>query len=87
MDRWEPEEGGSGCVRGGAGCRLGDRVTTEKLTMLIISGVVVLGFGSVLLAWMAFPPKDQSQLLAGLTGALAAGYLQVINYWFTKTKD
>jgi hypothetical protein len=36
---------------------------------------------------MAFPPRADSDLLAGLTGALAAGYLQVINYWFTKTKE
>jgi hypothetical protein len=62
-------------------------VTSEKLTMLIISAIVVIGFGGVLLAWMAFPPRADSDLLAGLTGALAAGYLQVINYWFTKAKE
>lgn len=56
----------------------------DKTTMLVLSGIVVLTFGGVLVAWMIYPPKDQGQLLAGLTGALAAGYITVLNYWFGK---
>jgi len=41
----------------------------------------------LLIAWMVFPPAEQSNMLSALTGALGAGYLQVINYWFSKPKE
>ena len=62
-------------------------MSTDKLAILIMSAIIVLGFGGVLIAWMVYPPRADSTLLAGLTGALAAGYLQVINYWFRSNKD
>jgi hypothetical protein len=36
---------------------------------------------------MVFPPAEQSNMLSALTGSLGAGYLQVINYWFSKPKE
>ena len=62
-------------------------MSADKTTMLALSAIVILGFGGVLVVWMIYPPKADSNLLAGLTGALAAGYLQVINHWFTKPKE
>lgn len=62
-------------------------MSTEKMTMLIISGIVVLGFGGVLLAWMWAPHAADDKVIPLLIGALTAGYLQVINYWFSKAKD
>jgi VIT1/CCC1 family predicted Fe2+/Mn2+ transporter len=62
-------------------------MSADRLAILILSAIVVLGFGGVLIAWMVFPPKTDSNLLSALTGALAAGYLQVINYWFRSNKD
>lgn len=62
-------------------------MTTEKLTMLIISGIVVLGFGGVSLAWMWLPHAPDDKVTPLLIGALIGGYLQVINYWFTKPKE
>jgi hypothetical protein len=59
-------------------------MSTDKLAQVIISAIVVLGFGGVLVAWMIWPPQAaaSSNLLSGLTGALGAGYIQVINFWF-----
>lgn len=62
-------------------------MSPDKIPMLVISAIVVLGFGGVLIAWMIFPPKESSNLLTALVTALGAGYLQVINYWFTKPKE
>jgi hypothetical protein len=46
--------------------------------------VIVFGFGGVLIAWMIWPPNEHSNVLSALVGALGAGYIQVINYWFTR---
>lgn len=54
----------------------------NQTTLTVISGIVVLGFGGVVMAWMVWPPVVHSELLAALTAALCTGYLQVINYWF-----
>jgi hypothetical protein len=60
----------------------------DKTVVLIISAIVILGFGGVLIGWMLFPPsKDASPLLAALTTALGTGYLRVIEYYFGKSKD
>lgn len=61
-------------------------MSTDKLTMLILSAIVTLGFGGVLIAWMVYPPHDNSTILAALTTALGTGYLRVIDYWFTSIK-
>jgi hypothetical protein len=34
---------------------------------------VWFGFGGVLVAWMVFPPAEQSNMLSALTGSLGAG--------------
>jgi hypothetical protein len=59
-------------------------MNTDKLAQIIISAIVVLGFGGVLVAWMVAPPHtgEGSNLLTALTTALGTGYLQVINFWF-----
>ncbi len=59
-------------------------MTSDKVALLILSAIIVFGFGGVLVVWMFYPPQGDSNLFAGLTGALAAGYLQVIGYWFNK---
>jgi hypothetical protein len=68
--------------RGGVEAVEGEVMTTEKTAQIILSSIIVLGFGGVLIAWMLYPPHEQSNIMSALTGALAAGYLQVINYWF-----
>ncbi len=62
-------------------------MTTRDIAILILSAIIVFGFGGVLVAWMVFPPAEQSNMLSALTGSLGAGYLQVINYWFSKPKE
>jgi hypothetical protein len=59
----------------------------DKTATLILSAIVVFGFGGVLMIWMMFPPTSHSDVLSALVGALAAGYLQVINYWFQRPKQ
>jgi hypothetical protein len=56
----------------------------KEIAMLVISAIVVLGFGGVLVAWMMFPPKENTVILASLTTALGTGYLQVLNYYFMR---
>jgi hypothetical protein len=58
--------------------------TQDKTATLILSGIVVFGFGFVLMLWMIWPPIKHSDVLSALVGALAAGYLQVINFWFQR---
>jgi len=53
--------------------------------MLVISAIVVLGFGGVLVAWMVWPPGPENvTILASLTTALGTGYLQVLNFYFMR---
>lgn len=62
-------------------------MTTDKTAQIVISAVVVLGFGGIVIAWILFPPhQDQSNVLSVFAGALAAGYGQVISYWFSQPK-
>ncbi len=58
-------------------------MTPEKITMLIISAIVVAGFGLVFVAWIWLHSADD-KVTPLLIGALTGGYLQVINYWFNK---
>lgn len=62
-------------------------MTPQDITRLTISVIIIFGFGGVLVAWMIFPPGNgvNSNLLSGLTGALASGYVQVISYYFQKS--
>lgn len=54
-------------------------MTPRDIAILILSAIIVFGFlGGVIVAWMVFPPAEQSNMLSSLTGALGAGYLQVI---------
>jgi hypothetical protein len=64
-------------------------MSTDKLAQVIISAIVVLGFGGVLVAWMIWPPqtKESIGLLSGLTGALGTGYVTVINFWFGSSRN
>jgi CHASE2 domain-containing sensor protein len=57
--------------------------STNQTAMLIISAIVILGFGGVVIAWLMNPPAaDQSNILAGMMGVLGSGYMLVMNYWF-----
>lgn len=63
-------------------------MTPLQIARVILSAIVVLGFGGVLIAWMVWPPTAHSDVLSALVGALAAGYGQVISSWFsTKAGD
>jgi hypothetical protein len=59
-------------------------MSTNEIARLVLSVVIVFGFGGVLIAWMIWPPNEHSNVLSALVGALGAGYIQVINYWFTR---
>lgn len=54
----------------------------DKTAILIISAIVIFGFGGVLLAWMVIPPKGNANVLSLMTGALCSGYGTVLGYWF-----
>jgi hypothetical protein len=60
-------------------------MNTDSLVLLILSAIIVLGFGSVVLLWGFFPPQGNANVLSVLTGALAAGYVQVIAHWFKRS--
>lgn len=61
-------------------------MTAPDITRLALSAMITLGFGGVIIAWMIFPPTEgtATTLLAGLTGSLGTGYIQVLNFWFGK---
>lgn len=52
--------------------------------LLTLSALIVIGFGSVVVAWFIFPPKTESTMFGTLLGTLGSGYLIVLNYWFNK---
>ncbi len=54
---------------------------------LIITAIVVLGFGGVLIAWIIYPPHETSNLMSALVSTVGAGYLLVLNYWFTGNRS
>jgi hypothetical protein len=60
-------------------------VSTQTIARLVISAIVVIGFGSIVIAFLQLPavPNAQSNFVSMLIGALISGYLQVIHYWFT----
>jgi hypothetical protein len=59
-------------------------MTTDKIAMLAITALVVIGFGCIFIAWMVWPPQAaQSNVASALVGAITTGYIQVINYWFS----
>ncbi len=57
---------------------------TELLARLILSGIIVLGFGGVVSAYIIWPPPERSELLTVLLTSLGLGYTTVILYWFTR---
>lgn len=62
-------------------------MTSKEIARLVISAIVVFGFGGVLIAWMIYPPKESTTIIAALATALGTGYLQVINYYFMREKE
>jgi len=35
----------------------------------------------------SYPPQTRSDLMSAMIATLGAGYLQVINYWFSRPKE
>ncbi|WP_157783649.1 hypothetical protein [Bradyrhizobium liaoningense] len=62
-------------------------MSPETTARMIITAIVVLGFGGVLIAWIIFPPATHSDILSGLAGVLGSGYLLVLNHWFGKATE
>lgn len=64
-------------------------MSPQTITRLVISAIVVIGFGSVVIVFLQLPavPNAQSNLVSMLLGALVSGYLQVIHFWFTGNGD
>lgn len=58
-------------------------MTPIQTARVILSAIVVLGFGGVLIAWMVYPPQTRSDLMSAMIATLGAGYLLVVNYWFS----
>jgi hypothetical protein len=52
--------------------------------LLILSAIIVFGFGMVVVGWFVYPPKVESTMFGTLLGTLGSGYLIVLNYWFNK---
>ena len=47
----------------------------------LVSGIVTIGFLSILAIWLFHPPQPNDQVLALLVGTTAAAFTQVVNYW------
>jgi hypothetical protein len=62
-------------------------MTPRDIAILVLSAIIVFGFGRVLIAWIIYPPQTHSDLMSAMIATLGAGYLQVINYWFSKPKE
>lgn len=62
-------------------------MSPEMTARVIITAIVVLGFGGVLIAWIIWPPAAHSDILSGLAGVLGSGHLLVLNHWFGKTTE
>ena len=65
---------------------------SERLGALLVSLIATCAFGAVLFFWVIRPPSVNSDVLNVLVGALSAGYIQTLNYWFgssssSKQKD
>ena len=60
-------------------------MTPETLSRLILSGIVVLGFGGVMSAYIIWPPQENA-LIAAMIGVLGSGYLNVLGWWFSKSE-
>lgn len=65
---------------------------TDNIGAIIISVIATVAFAGVLLIWVMKPPSVNSDVLNVLVGALSAGYLQTLAYWFgsssgSKEKD
>lgn len=57
-------------------------MTTDKTAQIVISAIVVCSFTGITIGWILKPPAvENSQTLSLLTGAMAAAFGQVINYW------
>jgi hypothetical protein len=54
---------------------------------ILLSVIVIAGFGLLLAAWLVWPPGQQSAILASLTGAMAAAFGQVVAFWFQNSKS
>jgi sugar phosphate permease len=61
-------------------------MNTETLARLILSGIVVLGFGGVMSVYIIWPPAENT-LIAAMIGVLGSGYLLVLNWWFSKSSE
>jgi Na+/alanine symporter len=59
----------------------------DKTAQAIISAIVVCSFTGATIGWMVTPPQHEAtQTLALLTGALASGFGQVVNYWLSSNR-
>jgi hypothetical protein len=64
----------------------------ENIGAIIVSIIATVAFVAVLILWALKPPSVSSDVLSVLVGALAAGYIQTLNFWFgsssgSKDKD
>jgi hypothetical protein len=48
---------------------------------VIVSAIATIGFVGILTLWALHPPTAQGEMLNVLVGALATGYITVVNYW------
>ncbi|MCK1742201.1 hypothetical protein IVA80_15355 [Bradyrhizobium sp. 139] len=58
----------------------------NDLPILILSALIIIGFGLIFLAWMIWPPAANSNVMSMMVGAIVSGYGQVIGYWFYRPK-
>jgi hypothetical protein len=60
-------------------------MSADTIIKLILSAIIILGFGGVLIVYMMLPTTAaaQSNVAAVLLGALSGGYGTVIHYWFS----
>lgn len=64
-------------------------MSPQTITRLVISAIVVLGFGGVVIVFIMMPSaaSAQSNIVSMLLGGMLGGYSSVIKYWFTGNGD
>jgi hypothetical protein len=57
-------------------------MTTEQIVKLSIAGLIILGYGVVLVTYMVWGPVEPNRALDALIGGLSSGYLLVLQNLF-----
>lgn len=57
-------------------------MSTEQIVRISLAGLIILGYGIVLVAYMVWGPAEPNRALDALIGGLSSGYLLVMQSLF-----